>query len=115
MRGLVAQPASSSAAQAAMIHAAVRRVAIMACPPSKASAAGACRFHPDIRAKASNRRDGRMNGSFTPGRRLSAYLLAGAHGAEPRPAHRSEEHTSELQSRGNLVCRLRLGKKSGSL
>src|SRR5439155_25173416 len=27
------------------------------------------------------------------------------------PAHRSEEHTSELQSRGHLVCRLLLEKK----
>src|SRR5690625_3286043 len=27
-------------------------------------------------------------------------------------AHRSEEHTSELQSRGHLVCRLLLEKKS---
>src|SRR5688572_33488744 len=26
-------------------------------------------------------------------------------------AHRSEEHTSELQSQSNLVCRLRLEKK----
>src|SRR5690606_42077853 len=33
--------------------------------------------------------------------------------AGPRPAavHRSEEHTSELQSRENLVCRLLLEKK----
>src|SRR2546421_8055035 len=29
---------------------------------------------------------------------------------EPRP-HRSEEHTSELQSRSDLVCRLLLEKK----
>src|SRR5690606_42098259 len=29
----------------------------------------------------------------------------------PRTAHRSEEHTSELQSRENLVCRLLLEKK----
>src|SRR5690606_40079288 len=29
----------------------------------------------------------------------------------PRPATRSEEHTSELQSRENLVCRLLLEKK----
>src|SRR5207253_7629308 len=29
----------------------------------------------------------------------------------PRPAPRSEEHTSELQSRGHLVCRLLLEKK----
>src|SRR5439155_5847283 len=28
-----------------------------------------------------------------------------------RPASRSEEHTSELQSRGHLVCRLLLEKK----
>src|SRR5690625_5363854 len=31
----------------------------------------------------------------------------------PAPAHfRSEEHTSELQSRGHLVCRLLLEKKN---
>src|SRR5690625_7018716 len=29
----------------------------------------------------------------------------------PAPSLRSEEHTSELQSRGHLVCRLRLEKK----
>src|SRR5437660_7359832 len=29
----------------------------------------------------------------------------------PTRAHRSEEHTSELQSRGHLVCRLLLEKK----
>src|SRR5437870_9073700 len=29
----------------------------------------------------------------------------------PRFLHRSEEHTSELQSRGHLVCRLLLEKK----
>src|SRR2546430_7557090 len=36
-------------------------------------------------------------------------------GVRPRPARRSEgrseEHTSELQSQSNLVCRLLLGKK----
>src|SRR5207253_10378190 len=31
--------------------------------------------------------------------------------AEPREPDRSEEHTSELQSRGHLVCRLLLEKK----
>src|SRR6266496_4896505 len=31
--------------------------------------------------------------------------------AGPRPAGRSEEHTSELQSRRDLVCRLLLEKK----
>src|SRR5688572_32703752 len=30
---------------------------------------------------------------------------------EPRAHHRSEEHTSELQSQSNLVCRLLLEKK----
>src|SRR2546430_12751519 len=29
-----------------------------------------------------------------------------------RPTIRSEEHTSELQSQSNLVCRLLLGKKT---
>src|SRR2546430_13127857 len=29
----------------------------------------------------------------------------------PPPSHRSEEHTSELQSQSNLVCRLLLEKK----
>src|SRR5206468_12522407 len=34
------------------------------------------------------------------------------HPARPRPVlHRSEEHTSELQSRSDLVCRLLLEKK----
>src|SRR5690606_41439860 len=33
------------------------------------------------------------------------------HAIEVRLAHRSEEHTSELQSRENLVCRLLLEKK----
>src|SRR2546427_11536121 len=31
--------------------------------------------------------------------------------ARPRPGVRSEEHTSELQSQSNLVCRLLLEKK----
>src|SRR2546427_1876615 len=33
-------------------------------------------------------------------------------GARPLPAFRSEEHTSELQSQSNLVCRLLLEKKN---
>src|SRR5690625_6057460 len=35
----------------------------------------------------------------------------GGRGAHDRPRYRSEEHTSELQSRGHLVCRLLLEKK----
>src|SRR2546422_7464853 len=38
----------------------------------------------------------------------------GAHGLAPEPA-RSEEHTSELQSRLHLVCRLLLEKKNTSV
>src|SRR2546430_12748310 len=33
----------------------------------------------------------------------------------PKCTHRSEEHTSELQSQSNLVCRLLLEKKKKSL
>src|SRR5207302_3331874 len=36
-------------------------------------------------------------------------------GRGPEPALRSEEHTSELQSRENLVCRLLLEKKKNLL
>src|SRR3712207_8316662 len=36
---------------------------------------------------------------------------AGVPGARPRTGFRSEEHTSELQSRQYLVCRLLLEKK----
>src|SRR5205823_10446381 len=35
--------------------------------------------------------------------------------ARGRAAHRSEEHTSELQSLAYLVCRLLLEKKKGSM
>src|SRR5690606_42055154 len=46
--------------------------------------------------------------------RRRCLRLPGGHGAPPLPLHdatRSEEHTSELQSRENLVCRLLLEKK----
>src|SRR5206468_8486420 len=35
----------------------------------------------------------------------------GGEGESRQPGHRSEEHTSELQSRSDLVCRLLLEKK----
>src|SRR5439155_13330249 len=38
-------------------------------------------------------------------------LLANAARAAPHSPERSEEHTSELQSRGHVVCRLQLEKK----
>src|SRR2546426_6099428 len=51
---------------------------------------------------------------------LAAVVLAGLAMAAPRPGQpgqydrRSEEHTSELQSPCNLVCRLLLEKKKKS-
>src|SRR5690625_6779801 len=48
-------------------------------------------------------------------RAAAAFPLAtgtGARSGEPGPAERSEEHTSELQSRGHIVCRLLLEKKN---
>src|SRR5439155_4044853 len=46
----------------------------------------------------------------TPSARCRARLTVGSPSAASRP-WRSEEHTSELQSRGHLVCRLLLEKK----
>src|SRR5438034_5915217 len=43
--------------------------------------------------------------------RLSDRRAHGDAGAEPDNAGRSEEHTSELQSHSDLVCRLLLEKK----
>src|SRR5256885_8675024 len=60
------------------------------------------------RAKSLRRRDLVTGGLALPfvGRALSNALVAPAHAQE-----RSEEHTSELQSPCNLVCRLLLEKK----
>src|SRR2546430_13408216 len=41
----------------------------------------------------------------------SALTIASASSARSVPRGRSEEHTSELQSQSNLVCRLLLEKK----
>src|SRR5258707_9479927 len=50
------------------------------------------------------RRGGRRHGVDRPGR-------GGGHRARGQRGERSEEHTSELQSRQYLVCRLLLEKK----
>src|SRR5688572_30989769 len=42
---------------------------------------------------------------------LYRWLIPSALWGRPRPCFRSEEHTSELQSQSNLVCRLLLEKK----
>src|SRR5690606_41627714 len=55
----------------------------------------------------------RAAGPLGPGgdRRLRRRLVVGRVAQLERALHRSEEHTSELQSRENLVCRLLLEKK----
>src|SRR3989442_6414887 len=51
---------------------------------------------------------------FRSRRDIIQNLLIGNTGEQPRPVlfYRSEEHTSELQSRPHLVCRLLLEKKN---
>src|SRR5688572_30932039 len=45
----------------------------------------------------------------------SSECSAASVGADDAPRPRSEEHTSELQSQSNLVCRLLLEKKKSHL
>src|SRR2546427_8306487 len=55
---------------------------------------------------------------FTSGEHLSkeeARIPPPARRAAGKPGQRSEEHTSELQSQSNLVCRLLLEKKKNKL
>src|SRR5207253_10513590 len=58
-------------------------------------------------------RAGRSRMSSSSGRTLSSPSSATSASSRSRrrPVARSEEHTSELQSRGHLVCRLLLEKK----
>src|SRR5207253_6594778 len=51
---------------------------------------------------------GRFYGAFTAGTDALGRFV---YGADVYVSGRSEEHTSELQSRGHLVCRLLLEKK----
>src|SRR5690625_666398 len=48
------------------------------------------------------------------GGKYDQILMAGTDVMYAFPGYRSEEHTSELQSRGHLVCRLLLEKKSNA-
>src|SRR3712207_7485774 len=77
---------------------------------------------PDLRQPARPRRAARGGPPDRPqaGRPPHARDRAGGHTPlPPRPAHdrqpRSEEHTSELQSRQYLVCRLLLEKKKNTI
>src|SRR2546429_7232206 len=58
------------------------------------------------------RTDGHANGDFACPRRAAHEQQACDVGARNEKHERSEEHTSELQSRLHLVCRLLLVKKN---
>src|SRR3712207_8267516 len=68
-------------------------------------------------APARRGRLGRGNRLLRPGRRTGGRVRAGRPRAGSSAARtpRSEEHTSELQSRQYLVCRLLLEKKKKKL
>src|SRR5260370_25272674 len=57
------------------------------------------------------RSDRRLRARLTQHRRVLGRPLQAVRLARYRPDGRSEEHTSELQSHLNLVCRLLLEKK----
>src|SRR5690625_6542917 len=64
-----------------------------------------CPFHFDVNANANVMyRDNCWTNIDYPSMNATIYLTY-------HPVKRSEEHTSELQSRGHLVCRLLLEKK----
>src|SRR5688572_31660030 len=53
----------------------------------------------------------RISGAWADAMHGTGAAVPGQHMTLPRLAERSEEHTSELQSQSNLVCRLLLEKK----
>src|SRR5688572_32536798 len=59
---------------------------------------------------AAGRTGWRVVWQHAPGRRVQQRCLV-SHQQGRKPMDRSEEHTSELQSQSNLVCRLLLEKK----
>src|SRR6266498_4605399 len=82
---------------------ACERVSPIAAPISRAEVAEDC-----VRAKSPSQND-----RFDSLARARARPGEGSGGAAPRLCSvRSEEHTSELQSRPHLVCRLLLEKKN---
>src|SRR3712207_7796087 len=62
---------------------------------------------------------GLLGETIRPGDTLDVMTPMGRFGVEPAPeaarTYRSEEHTSELQSRQYLVCRLLLEKKKNNI
>src|SRR5712664_3722491 len=63
-----------------------------------------------LNLRTRDRLPARVRCSF-PIRRCIRGCGAWSHATSPRGESRSEEHTSELQSRSDLVCRLLLEKK----
>src|SRR3989442_11576428 len=53
-----------------------------------------------------------ISSRFFPGGTVMPWAVPNWPGPSPFPPNRSEEHTSELQSRPHLVCRLLLEKKN---
>src|SRR5690606_40100013 len=74
-------------------------------PECVAVVLGALPGHGDVDVGRRDAEIGRASQQRAPEGQQSAVEDADACGA-PRSAIRSEEHTSELQSRENLVCRL---------
>src|SRR5690606_39919925 len=71
-----------------------------------------CPRYPCRQAAETVGRQSRGSGRSCPGSRARpASFAAGQPARRIRQRERSEEHTSELQSRENLVCRLLLEKK----
>src|SRR2546427_6395719 len=67
------------------------------------------RYGEDVRA------DGRVGWEHRPARTFGGAVIGGARSVAQQVSRpRSEEHTSELQSQSNLVCRLLLAKKKRS-
>src|SRR5690606_41582997 len=74
-------------------------------------------FRSSVRCPASPPSVHRAFGNRAQGRSPIRTRLAGSRSRTPPPrrcGERSEEHTSELQSRENLVCRLLLEKKKNT-
>src|SRR5687768_18251168 len=63
------------------------------------------------RAERAQHRGGDGRHQMVFGFWIVSVVLGGADDFGPQPVARSEEHTSELQSRLHLVCRLLLEKK----
>src|SRR5438067_9352654 len=72
---------------------------------------GACRFEFTLRAQPILAIETVCAPAIHVNRISALGDLVGRHSGDRRIAERSEEHTSELQSRFELVCRLLLEKK----